>query len=136
MAALTRVVFRAAAVSDGSCLPLSRCAQPLRAVTSGLRASAGPSTVVPRRFINLQEADSLHLMKGMGVTTAKCEVATTPAEAEAACNAIGTRTCVKSPHNCLVGGEGWAVKAQVLAGGRGKGHFDNGFQGGVHLVHR
>ena len=26
------------------------------------------------------------------------------------------------------------VKAQVLAGGRGKGHFDNGFQGGVHLV--
>lgn len=28
------------------------------------------------------------------------------------------------------------VKAQVLAGGRGKGHFDNGFQGGVHIVNR
>jgi len=26
------------------------------------------------------------------------------------------------------------IKAQVLAGGRGKGKFDNGFQGGVHLV--
>lgn len=25
------------------------------------------------------------------------------------------------------------VKAQVLAGGRGKGKFDNGFQGGVHV---
>jgi succinyl-CoA synthetase beta subunit len=26
------------------------------------------------------------------------------------------------------------IKAQVLAGGRGKGHFDNGFKGGVHLT--
>ncbi len=26
------------------------------------------------------------------------------------------------------------IKAQVLAGGRGKGHFDNGFQGGVQMV--
>lgn len=26
------------------------------------------------------------------------------------------------------------IKAQVLAGGRGKGHFDNGFKGGVHVV--
>lgn len=28
------------------------------------------------------------------------------------------------------------IKAQVLAGGRGKGKFDNGFQGGVHLIDR
>lgn len=28
----------------------------------------------------------------------------------------------------------YVVKAQVLAGGRGKGHFDNGFKGGVHLT--
>lgn len=26
------------------------------------------------------------------------------------------------------------IKAQVLAGGRGKGKFDNGFQGGVHVI--
>lgn len=26
------------------------------------------------------------------------------------------------------------IKAQVLAGGRGKGKFDSGLQGGVHLV--
>lgn len=25
------------------------------------------------------------------------------------------------------------MKAQILAGGRGKGVFDNGFKGGVHL---
>jgi succinyl-CoA synthetase beta subunit len=29
---------------------------------------------------------------------------------------------------------GIVIKAQVLAGGRGKGHFDNGFKGGVHLL--
>lgn len=29
---------------------------------------------------------------------------------------------------------GCVVKSQVLAGGRGKGHFSNGFQGGVHVV--
>lgn len=28
----------------------------------------------------------------------------------------------------------YVVKAQILAGGRGKGHFDNGFQGGVHFT--
>jgi succinyl-CoA synthetase beta subunit len=28
------------------------------------------------------------------------------------------------------------LKAQVLAGGRGKGKFDNGFHGGVHYVER
>lgn len=28
----------------------------------------------------------------------------------------------------------YVVKAQILAGGRGKGHFDNGFQGGVHIT--
>merc|ERR1719353_432672 len=33
-----------------------------------------------------------------------------------------------------VGAKDFVVKAQVLAGGRGKGHFDNGFQGGVHLT--
>lgn len=27
------------------------------------------------------------------------------------------------------------LKAQVLAGGRGKGHFKNGLKGGVRMVH-
>jgi len=30
--------------------------------------------------------------------------------------------------------EEYVIKAQVLAGGRGKGTFDNGFKGGVHLT--
>lgn len=28
----------------------------------------------------------------------------------------------------------YVVKAQILAGGRGKGVFDNGFKGGVHIT--
>lgn len=32
------------------------------------------------------------------------------------------------------GGKELVIKAQVLAGGRGKGHFDSGLQGGVHLI--
>jgi len=30
-------------------------------------------------------------------------------------------------------GNDCVIKAMVLAGGRGLGHFDNGFKGGVHL---
>lgn len=37
---------------------------------------------------------------------------------------------------CNTGSDKLVIKAQVLAGGRGKGKFDNGFQGGVHMVDR
>ncbi|XP_072402354.1 succinate--CoA ligase [GDP-forming] subunit beta, mitochondrial [Diabrotica undecimpunctata] len=30
----------------------------------------------------------------------------------------------------------YVVKAQILAGGRGKGHFDTGFKGGVHITQK
>ena len=33
-----------------------------------------------------------------------------------------------------IGSEDLVIKAQVLAGGRGKGHFDNGLKGGVKIV--
>ena len=33
------------------------------------------------------------------------------------------------------GGEDMVIKAQVLAGGRGKGTFDNGLKGGVRVVY-
>lgn len=34
-----------------------------------------------------------------------------------------------------IGGDDAVIKAQVLAGGRGKGTFDNGFKGGVRVVY-
>lgn len=40
------------------------------------------------------------------------------------------------PSDSDSGSSGSVIKAQVLAGGRGKGKFDNGLQGGVHLVER
>lgn len=36
----------------------------------------------------------------------------------------------------LIAGGVAVIKAQVLAGGRGKGHFDSGLQGGVKLAKR
>jgi succinyl-CoA synthetase beta subunit len=36
--------------------------------------------------------------------------------------------------DCFLEVKEYVVKAQILAGGRGKGHFDNGFKGGVHLT--
>lgn len=34
----------------------------------------------------------------------------------------------------ITGTNDLVIKAQVLAGGRGKGKFNNGFQGGVHVI--
>ena len=34
-----------------------------------------------------------------------------------------------------IGGDDMVIKAQVLAGGRGKGTFDNGFKGGVRVIY-
>ena len=41
-----------------------------------------------------------------------------------------------SPGAVVAGSDKLVIKAQVLAGGRGKGHFENGFQGGVQMVDR
>lgn len=35
----------------------------------------------------------------------------------------------------FIGGEDMVIKAQVLAGGRGKGMFDNGLKGGVRVIY-
>jgi len=58
-------------------------------------------------------------MDKYGVRTQRWRLATTPEEAESAAKDLAAREFV--------------VKAQILAGGRGKGTFDNGFKGGVHL---
>lgn len=56
-------------------------------------------------------------------------------------NSVSTVThhLSKLPYiSCLpdIAATGCVIKAQVLAGGRGKGKFDNGLQGGVHVVSR
>eukprot|EP01120_Amphizonella_sp_Union-15-10_P007198 TRINITY_DN2408_c0_g1_i1.p1 TRINITY_DN2408_c0_g1~~TRINITY_DN2408_c0_g1_i1.p1 ORF type:complete len:421 (-),score=105.47 TRINITY_DN2408_c0_g1_i1:37-1299(-) len=72
-----------------------------------------------RRFLNLHEFSSKELLNKFGARTQKFIIASTPEEAEKQ---------AKKLKGELV------IKAQILAGGRGKGHFDNGFKGGVHVV--
>lgn len=59
-------------------------------------------------------------MDSYGVGVPKGFAATTPEGAFDAAKKLGTNELV--------------IKAQALTGGRGKGHFDNGFQGGVKLI--
>jgi len=73
----------------------------------------------PHRHLNIHEYQSVELFKEHGIPTPPGGVATTPEEAESVCKSLK--------------GSDFVVKAQVLSGGRGKGTFKNGFQGGVHL---
>lgn len=70
--------------------------------------------------MNIHEYQAKELFDRFQVSSPKGQVASTPAEAaEAARQFDGSKL---------------VIKAQVHAGGRGKGHFKNGFQGGVHLI--
>ncbi len=70
--------------------------------------------------MNIHEYQAKELLQKFGAATPRGKVAETPEEAEAIARELGTNDLV--------------VKAQVHAGGRGKGTFANGFKGGVHLV--
>jgi len=73
-----------------------------------------------KRNLNLLEYQAKGLLQDYGVTVQKFRMATNPVEAAA----------IPADFPC----EEYVIKAQVLAGGRGKGTFDNGFKGGVHLT--
>ena len=70
--------------------------------------------------MNIHEYQAKELFQKFGVATPAGKVAATAEEAGAAAREIG--------------GTGLVVKAQVHAGGRGKGTFKNGFKGGVHVI--
>src|SRR5256714_5545279 len=70
--------------------------------------------------MNIHEYQAKELLEKFGVATTRGKVAATPDEAEAIARELGDFPLV--------------VKAQIHAGGRGKGAFTNGFKGGVHLV--
>jgi succinyl-CoA synthetase beta subunit len=73
------------------------------------------------RHLNLHEYQSKDLMSKFGVRVQKGQVATSYDEV--------LRIAKEHAAN---GAEEVVIKAQIHAGGRGKGHFDNGFKGGVH----
>ncbi|KAK1775464.1 ATP-grasp domain-containing protein [Copromyces sp. CBS 386.78] len=74
-----------------------------------------------RRALSIHEYLSADLLRQYGVGVPKGENARNAAEAEAIAKKIG--------------GEDMVIKAQVLAGGRGKGTFDNGLKGGVRVIY-
>ena len=69
--------------------------------------------------MNIHEYQAKELLEKFGVANSPGGVASTPAEAEKIARSLATNNLV--------------VKAQIHAGGRGKGTFTNGFKGGVQL---
>ena len=69
--------------------------------------------------MNIHEYQAKELLEKFGVANSPGGVASTPAEAEKVARSMGSNNLV--------------VKAQIHAGGRGKGTFNNGFKGGVQL---
>ncbi|ERE92096.1 succinyl-CoA ligase [GDP-forming] subunit beta [Cricetulus griseus] len=73
-----------------------------------------------QRNLSLHEYLSMELLQEAGVSVPKGFVAKSPDEAYAIAKKLGSKDVV--------------IKAQVLAGGRGKGTFSSGLKGGVKIV--
>ncbi|OBT72076.1 succinyl-CoA ligase subunit beta, mitochondrial [Pseudogymnoascus sp. 05NY08] len=73
------------------------------------------------RALSIHEYLSADLLRQYGIGVPQGSVAKNAAEAEAIAKKIG--------------GDDMVIKAQVLAGGRGKGTFDNGLKGGVRVIY-
>src|SRR5947199_8848956 len=82
-----------------------------------LRRSSALSRASPA--MNIHEYQAKELLEKFGVATTRGKVAFSPEEAERIAREIAPAEMV--------------VKAQIHAGGRGKGTFANGIKGGVQL---
>ena len=78
------------------------------------------SSLTQRRCLSLHEYQSKELMQAFGINTQPFRIARTPREAVEAARSLNVSEYV--------------IKAQILAGGRGKGTFDTGLKGGIKLV--
>src|SRR4029079_18162731 len=82
-----------------------------------MRESSALSRASPA--MNIHEYQAKELLQKFGVAIPRGKVASSPEEAEQIAREIAPAEIV--------------VKAQIHAGGRGRGTFANGFKGGVHL---
>ncbi|XP_032664780.1 succinate--CoA ligase [GDP-forming] subunit beta, mitochondrial-like isoform X1 [Odontomachus brunneus] len=89
-------------------------------MTRLLRRNTEAVCVSGTRNLNLLEYQSKELLRDCGVSVQNFAI-------------VDDLTKTSSALEKLHEGE-YVIKAQVLAGGRGKGWFDNGFKGGVHLT--
>jgi succinyl-CoA synthetase beta subunit len=82
--------------------------------------------------MNIHEYQAKELLQKFGVATPRGKVASTPEEAEQVARDLGGVTEAGGLQDAKL--VDLVVKAQIHAGGRGKGTFTNGFKGGVHVV--
>ncbi|EFA82949.1 succinate-CoA ligase [Heterostelium album PN500] len=83
------------------------------------KQKATSSLVYTKRYLNVHEYQAQKMMRTYGIECPNGNVADTPEEAEKLAEVLNTQDLV--------------VKAQILAGGRGKGVFSSGLKGGVHI---
>ncbi|XP_076454181.1 succinate--CoA ligase [ADP-forming] subunit beta, mitochondrial-like [Babylonia areolata] len=95
-----------------------------RVVSAGAPALSPATCQQQRRHLSVHEYLSMGLLRDSGVTVPRFKVATTKEEALQCAQEIGAESGAKDV----------VVKAQVLAGGRGKGTWESGLKGGVKLV--
>jgi succinyl-CoA synthetase beta subunit len=89
------------------------------AISGKLRATSA-AVVSQVRWLNLHEFQSKKMMADGGITVQRFRMADTVDDALEVSKSFKVREFV--------------IKAQILAGGRGKGTFNTGFKGGVHLT--
>lgn len=91
---------------------------------SSLGSFVAPSTVAtPKRFLDLHEYQSKGLMADFNVRVQRGKVANSAAEAREVADWLKE-----------TGAAELVLKAQIHAGGRGKGHFNTGYKGGVKIT--
>ncbi|RYY35347.1 hypothetical protein EON62_02565 [archaeon] len=99
------------------CPPLTRAPVP------SLQRAAAPVSGGAVRFLNLHEYQSKDLLESYGVQVQKGRMAKDAEEAAK----VASWILGENPAAELI------LKAQIHAGGRGKGVFTNGFKGGVKI---
>lgn len=96
------------------------------------------SSIGSRRTMMLQEHHGMTLLTNNGIAVPPYGLAHTPDEAYQQAKHIGLYILkyffkMNEFFVCCVEGQDYVIKAQVLAGGRGKGKFTSGLEGGVQI---
>ncbi|KAI5784091.1 hypothetical protein FPQ18DRAFT_298440 [Pyronema domesticum] len=103
---------------------IARTSRPLLAAVKASKNTQFTNTLFKAqqtRNLSIHEYLAANLLKSYGIGVPRGANAKTAEEAEAVAKEIG--------------GEDMVIKAQVLAGGRGKGTFENGLKGGVRVIY-
>ncbi|OAF67877.1 hypothetical protein A3Q56_04395, partial [Intoshia linei] len=82
------------------------------------------NTTLTKRTLKIHEHAAIELLNNMGIPTPRQFVANSPDEVYSVCEKLKKET----------GKSDVVIKAQILAGGRGKGLFESGLKGGVKIL--